>query len=94
MTDTLEGPGIVKSQCPACKQPAWKQDLHNNHKYTAVAEATACLQQLLRAGASRTAGVQGSSCKPYNEWLSFCCQHQDATHLQVFLQVQAYANHI
>lgn len=55
--NTLEGPGIVKSQCPACKQPAWKKDLHTNHKYTAVADAAAQLQDLLQQGAC-TAGWQ------------------------------------
>ncbi|GAB4820683.1 hypothetical protein N2152v2_007729 [Parachlorella kessleri] len=28
---TLEGPGIIKSQCPTCKQPGWKKDLVFNH---------------------------------------------------------------
>lgn len=31
MIDTLEGPGIIKSQCPTCKAPGWKKDLIFNH---------------------------------------------------------------
>jgi len=48
VVDTLEGPGIVKSQCPICKQPAWKKELKTNHKYLALADATAQLASLLQ----------------------------------------------
>lgn len=48
MVDTLEGPGIVKSQCPICKQPAWKKELKTNHKYLALADTTAQLASLLQ----------------------------------------------
>ena len=48
VVDTLEGPGIVKSQCPSCKQPAWKKELKTNHKYLALADATATLASLLQ----------------------------------------------
>lgn len=33
----LEGPGITKSECPICHQPAWKKDLRPNQKYTNLA---------------------------------------------------------
>lgn len=51
VVSTLEGPGIVKSQCPTCRQPGWKKELATNHKYSAIAEAAAHLQSLLQQGA-------------------------------------------
>lgn len=48
VVDTLEGPGIVKSQCPICKQPAWKKELKTNHKYLGLADAAAQLTALLQ----------------------------------------------
>lgn len=48
MVDTLEGPGIVRSQCPTCKQPAWKKHLKTNHKYLGLADAAAQLTALLQ----------------------------------------------
>lgn len=48
MIDTLEGPGIVKSQCPCCAQPAWKKELKTNHKYSALADAASALAGLLQ----------------------------------------------
>lgn len=48
VVDTLEGPGIVKSQCPSCKQPAWKKDLKTNYKYLALADAAAQLRSILQ----------------------------------------------
>lgn len=32
----LEGPGISKSECPVCHQPAWKKDLRPNQKYSNI----------------------------------------------------------
>jgi hypothetical protein len=37
--NTLEGPGINKSECPVCRQPLWKKDLAKDHQYAALAEA-------------------------------------------------------
>jgi hypothetical protein len=48
VVDTLEGPGIVKSQCPICEQPAWKKELKTNHKYLGLADAAAQLTALLQ----------------------------------------------
>jgi hypothetical protein len=31
VTATLEGPGIIKSECPVCHKPGWKNDLRFNH---------------------------------------------------------------
>lgn len=45
--DTLEGPGIVKSECPQCHQPAWKKDLQPCHKYSNLLEGLARLRQCL-----------------------------------------------
>lgn len=59
--DTLEGPGIVKSQCPICRQPAWKKELRTNHKYLALSDATAQLAALLQQG-GWTAGVSLHAC--------------------------------
>eukprot|EP00884_Botryococcus_braunii_P007197 jgi/Botrbrau1/16479/Bobra.0142s0073.1 len=42
---TLEGPGINKSQCPICGEPAWKKDLRFNVLYQSLVNA---LRPLLR----------------------------------------------
>eukprot|EP00775_Hariotina_reticulata_P002613 gene2613-biopygen4200 len=46
--NTLEGPGIVKSQCFVCKQPAWKKELVRNHKYDAIKESLLQLAGILQ----------------------------------------------
>jgi hypothetical protein len=66
VVDTLEGPGIVKSQCPICKQPAWKKELRTNHKYLALSDATAQLSALLQQPGGRqlhpcTTGVNATA---------------------------------
>jgi hypothetical protein len=38
VTATMEGKGINKSQCPACKMPAWKKDLRKNCTYETAIE--------------------------------------------------------
>lgn len=48
VVDTLEGPGIVRSQCPICNQPAWKKELKTNYKYLSLADTTAQLTALLQ----------------------------------------------
>ena len=55
VVDTLEGPGIIKSECPCCHRPAWKRDLHANHKKAAVMHH---LQALLAACADSPSGAQ------------------------------------
>lgn len=55
--DTLEGPGIAKSQCPSCQQPGWKKDLVPN--YT-VNNSVEHVQQLMAGiGAGGWAGGVG-----------------------------------
>ena len=55
VVDTLEGPGIIKSECPRCHRPAWKRDLHVNHKKAAMMHH---LQALLAACADRPSGAK------------------------------------
>lgn len=60
VVDTLEGPGIVKSQCPTCRQPAWKKELKTNHKYLALADTTAQLTALLQQQGNAGSGAHAS----------------------------------
>jgi hypothetical protein len=63
VVDTLEGPGIVRSQCPICKQPAWKKELKTNYKYLALADTTAQLTALLQQQGAWAAGsIQRELC--------------------------------
>ena len=55
VVDTLEGPGIITSECPRCHRPAWKRDLHVNHKKAAVMHH---LQALLAACADSPSGAK------------------------------------
>ncbi|KAK9844553.1 hypothetical protein WJX74_003980 [Apatococcus lobatus] len=45
--NTIEGPGITKSECPTCHQPGWKKDLQTNHKFKSIASAVQKLKQEL-----------------------------------------------
>ena len=36
MVDTLEGPGVVESKCPACARPGWARELLPNRKLEAL----------------------------------------------------------
>lgn len=56
--DTLEGPGISKSQCPKCHQPGWKKDLVFNHQLNNVVDTTMKLQAAATAGEPEQMGRQ------------------------------------
>lgn len=43
----LEGPRIIKSECPVCHMPGWKNDLKHNTAYASTLQAVAALQSAL-----------------------------------------------
>jgi hypothetical protein len=44
---TLEGPGIVRSQCPQCGIPAWKRELRKNWLYDKTVNSLRAAQGIL-----------------------------------------------
>ena len=58
VVDTLEGPGVVKSECPACGKPAWKNDLERNHTYGALVEHVRGMERLFAGERGWCLGVQ------------------------------------
>lgn len=58
--DTLEGPGISTSQCPACATPSWKNDLRFNHVLNNVVEHVGGLQRRMGLRA-RLAALQAAN---------------------------------
>lgn len=47
--DTLEGPGIVKSECPTCRAPVWKKELRRAHAFENLIAALRELESQLAA---------------------------------------------
>lgn len=68
--NTLEGPGISTSECPACHKPGWKNDLRYNHKYNNLVEQALGLQaewqkqRPKRQAAAAGPGAPGDSGRP------------------------------